>query len=397
MNALKSWAQTRLYQQQVAAFQAIHNHAHHTAGSSGAPPPTLQPPVFKIDLDNTPEGKAIAAFRRVVESGCLQLNVRMPQQLSDAVCHLYMQIDKLINQQGNRGQAEYQPMSYSAQINANRVRVAKWREQEAHMFYQHQQMMQQMAMHPQQNGQWQGPHPQDPMAHHNGRRRSRSHRSHRSSHGLPGSAGPSPSPMNAGQGGRFPTPRSQTGTPVQGQLPPNFPPSGDGHPPNGANLTKMQIYTAALPMSGQKMKFSFMPDNQQAYEEALRAFGPEAFPKGLPPGAGMALAPLPSNECPPSAGGHPARPRSSRGSVQAPEGHAHPVAPAGFTPVNQPLTNGASASPAVRTEETKGRRESSSRRKSLPESTSQTPASAASATPDLAARYPHPGAVVIDE
>lgn len=397
MNALKSWAQTRLYQQQVASFQAIHNHAHHNAGTPGSsslPSPALQPPVFNIDLENTPEGKAISAFRKVVESGCLQLNVRMPQQLSNAVCHLYMQIDKLINQQGNRGQAEYQPMSYSAQIAANRVRVAKWKEQEAQMFFQHQQMMQQMAVHPQQAGQWQVPHPQDHLAHRNGRRRSKSHRQHRSSQGLPASAGPSPSPMNAGQGGPFAAPRSQTGTPVQGQLPPSF---ADGNPHNGASLTKMQIYTASLPMSGQKMKFSFMPENQQAYEEALKAFGPEAFPKGFQPGACMPIEHITNHERPPSAGGHPAKPRLSRGSVHAAEGHGHPVAPSGFTPVNQAIPNGPSASPVVDTNNSDGRHDSIDRRRSLRESTTQTPAPVTSATPDIAARYPHPGAVVIDE
>jgi hypothetical protein len=68
MNALKSWAIQRLNQQQAAAAQqARMNDGNPASASIGAPPSAPIIP-SRLNLSETPEGKAIAAFRDVVES-----------------------------------------------------------------------------------------------------------------------------------------------------------------------------------------------------------------------------------------------------------------------------------------------------------------------------------------
>jgi hypothetical protein len=250
MNALKSWAQQRLSQQQAAAAQKarMSNDGNPALTSSGAPPGGPIIPGI-LNLSETPEGQAIAAFRDVVESGCLQVNVVMPADLASAVRHLYVQIDQLINQGGKPPPEQWQPMSYSAQIQAHQMRLDRHRDQQARA----QQAMGQSGLYPMYNTMVPPPMPGG-HSHHmqfsnnalGDRRRSTPHvpGQHHSGHpsrvSLPaGFAGSSSSPMNGGLA---------------------------GSPPMTANYR--------LPRSGQTMNFSFAPENMAA----IQAFGSGAFP-----------------------------------------------------------------------------------------------------------------------
>ena len=127
MNALKSWAQQRLNQQYMAAAQQARMDQEARSAEGNAVPPSIPE---RPALADTPEGKAIAAFRDVVESGCLQVNVVLPADLAGAVRHLYVQIDQLINQGGKPPREAWQPMSYAAQIHAHEMRLEQYREQQ---------------------------------------------------------------------------------------------------------------------------------------------------------------------------------------------------------------------------------------------------------------------------
>jgi hypothetical protein len=249
MNALKSWAIQRLNQQQAAAAQqARMNDGNPASASIGAPPSAPIIP-SRLNLSETPEGKAIAAFRDVVESGCLQVNVVMPADLASAVRHLYVQIDLLINQGSKPPPEQWQPMSYRAQIQAHQIRLDRHRDQQARA----QQAMGQSGLYPMYNTMVPPPMPGGHSHHmqfsnnaHGDRRRStphvpgQAHSSHSSRVSLPaGFAGSSSSPLNGGLA---------------------------GSPPMTANYR--------LPRSGQTMNFSFAPENMAA----IQAFGSGAFP-----------------------------------------------------------------------------------------------------------------------
>jgi hypothetical protein len=224
------------------------NDSNPASTSSGAPPGVPIIP-SRLNLSETPEGQAIAAFRDVVESGCLQVNVVMPADLASAVRHLYVQIDQLINQGGKPPPEQWQPMSYSAQIQAHQIRLDRHRDQQVRA----QQAMVQPGLYPMYNTMVPPPMPGG-HSHHmqfsnnalGDRRRStphvpsQPHSSHPSRGSLPaGFAGSSSSPMNGGLA---------------------------GSPPMTANYR--------LPRSGQTMNFSFAPENMAA----IQAFGSGAFP-----------------------------------------------------------------------------------------------------------------------
>lgn len=360
MNALKSWAQQRLHQQQLAAMHPGQmpppsipgNQNPELPGSSG--PSSGKPtPLNQLNLSDTSEGQAIAAFRDVVESGCLQVNVVMPADLASAVRHLYVQIDHLINQ-GSKSQPEqFQCMSYSAQIEAHEYRVKRWNHQQMLAQEEMARQQQHYAQHQlmQLGGQpvfnerppyaqfgQQGHHPVE-------RRRSTPH----------------------GQSSNHHPPRVSLPANATGMQPIGTPPStriGHGPPdgrfgpqngPNGAHADNVSLLMAnLLPRSGQTMKFSFAPSN----EAAIQAFGAGAFPAmsqnqgpSLPNRGPMSASPGVSD---PSAAAvaseqhrfkseeDDSRPGLSRRETNSAEAHAHPTpAPAprstsGFTAVNAP-------------------------------------------------------------
>lgn len=167
-NALRSWAYQRVTQQVGQQYQQMQLQARAENPPKRGPGRPRKfdngdeqssfpqnPPVVQFDLAATPEGAAIIAFQNVLDSGCLQLNRSLPIELSRALRHLYMQIDQLINQ-GSRSEPQWRCMSYGAQITAHKIRVEKWKEQQARaqqeMARQQQlaniQVMQQMGLPP---------------------------------------------------------------------------------------------------------------------------------------------------------------------------------------------------------------------------------------------------------
>lgn len=316
MNALKSWAQQRLNQQYLAATQQARMDLETklTEGNVAVPPSFPERPV----LADTPEGKAIAAFRDVVESGCLQVNVVLPADLAGAVRHLYVQIDQLINQGGKPPREAWQPMSYAAQIHAHEMRLEQFRTQQERV--QHN-----AGLYPMYN-----------------------------------TMGPPSMPGGQSHQMQFPGQvhgdrrRSTPYAPSQGH---NNHPSRVSLPAGIAGLSQSPPVTAnyRLPRSGQTMNFSFAPENLAA----IQAFGPGAFPaanqnhsSNIPnrgPMSGSPITKAPS--APPGPQERPAS-RSGKGKarsagfsddvveVSGNDVHAHPPRvprqSSGFTAVNAP-------------------------------------------------------------
>jgi hypothetical protein len=362
MDALHSWADQRIRQQRQQHITMLQARMLPPAVHSGnnAAPQSLastlngQPPPKMPDLNDTPEGKAIAAFRDVVESGCLQVNLILPADLADAVSRLYLQIDHLINQ-GNRVQPEppYKPVAYSAQIIAHQKRLDRFKDDQA----RRQQAAVQQGLHPMygmappgmpggypQNAPFQQ-HMYAPPA---GRRRSTPqvpgqphvHLSQRVSL-PPGAHGPSQSPSNGTFAGNSPA------------LPGAPRPDGPQGLSDEEKMRLMYAPNLRLPRSGQMMNFSFAHAQNPA---ALQAFGQGSFPASKQGhGPNVPSQPLSSptvvtsSPGPPSAiqrsvsqpgKYHPKPERASRGASD-PDAHAHPQPPKptptpGFTAVNAP-------------------------------------------------------------
>jgi hypothetical protein len=263
MNALKSWAQSRLYNE--------YNQGRLQVADPNDP----------WDLSKTNEGKAIAAFRRVVESGCLQVNTILPEELSSALRRLYVQIDVLINQT-TKPEPQWVPMAYGPQIRAHEVKLERHLEHQARLQQeiQNQQqladrrMAQQMSVPQQPNGQMM-PRGQgygvEPLLNdiYDPRRRSSSHRQN-----VPNQYGP---PQ---QGAPQQGPPPQFGPPPPGyatyggvpyqypqqmhNTPPQFPaPKAGGRrpPANGGSnvLDNSQMFAVPLERSGAQMVRSFLP------------------------------------------------------------------------------------------------------------------------------------------
>lgn len=314
-NALKSWAQQRLqhqfshslqeqahkWQQQQLAQQKRGPGRPRKFPDDGDPDRASQPsqpPPLQIRADSTPEGLAIKAFQQVLESGCLQVNAMLPEELTGALRHLYMQIDHLINQ-GAKSEPHWQCMSYGAQIAANKVRVEKWKDaqaraQEEMARQQHlaqQQVMQQMGLPTHPQGQMNPAQAQHAHAVELERRRSAQHATQQpylSQHhlnpllldsrppGTPAGFVPSQSPVNGNQNGsRAPTPNGAASTP---NGVPASPANGSG---GQQHMEKVKMYMPGyMPRTGAQMKFSFAPTNDQA----VKMFGPNAFPVDGPQG-----------------------------------------------------------------------------------------------------------------
>lgn len=364
MNALKSWAQQRLQQQHLAAVQQA---SMPPPASPNAPPSANRPSVpRRLSLGDTPEGQAIAAFRDVVESGCLQVNVVMPADLAAAVRHLYVQIDQLINQGSKAPPEPWQPMSYSAQMKAHQMRVDRWRDQQARA---EQALQRPHPLFPMQHGMppphmlnghsHQLPHPYQ-MHDASDRRRSTPHIPGQPHAGPPtrvslpaGFNGPSPSPVNGYPAGTPPIPQGGASRP---DLPHDI---GDMTLEERARL--MQTGNYRLPRSGQTMTFSFAPENPAA----LQAFGPGAFPAmnqdhgpNIPNRGPMSASPvvksspaIPTPERPASKG-ELAKPKSEHDlrGTNGSEPHAHPARTlkpsSGFTAVNAPAKPATDSRPA---------------------------------------------------
>lgn len=358
MDALHSWAEQRIRQQRQQhmvmiqarmlppALPSSDNTAvshNKSATLNGEATPKLP------DLSDTPEGQAITAFRDVVESGCLQVNLILPADLARAVSHLYLQIDHLINQ-GNRTQQEppYHPVTYASQSIAHQKRLDRFRDEQA----RRQQALAQQGLHPMYgmapqpmlNGFPQHlPFQNQMYAPPAGRRRStpqvpgqpQAHLPPRVS--LPaGTTEPLQSPANgnvAGNSSTLPGAPRQDGLPVLSKE---------------ERVRMMNAANLRLPRSGQMMNFSFAHDNPAA----LQAFGKGSFPTTKQaPGATVpsqpmvsptvvtsSPAPLPTTEPPvPNNGTNNIKSeRASRGPSDT-DAHAHPSNPSpGFTAVNAP-------------------------------------------------------------
>lgn len=255
------------------------------------------PATVQVDIAKTHEYTAIAAFEDVLGSGCLRVNAVLPSELSRALRHLYMQIDYLINQ-GSRSEPPWQCMSYGAQITAQKIRVDKWKEAQAKAHeemarQQHlaqQQVMQQMGIPQQARGVMNAQQAQQAHAIELERRRSRQHAAqqpHLTQYLTnPLSLDPQPTPTptpTATRPAPPPSPVHRTSASSPGAATTSAPAKvRDGGPSQsslaegkGFQLDKMKLYMPNyLPRSGQSMKFSFAPHN----ELALKAFGPQAFP-----------------------------------------------------------------------------------------------------------------------
>lgn len=328
MNALKSWAEQRVSRAMLANEQSSKYQPHKP-----------------LDISDTPEGQAIAAFREVVESGCLQINVVMPAELASAVRHLYGQIDHLINS-GNKNQSDsWFFMSYKAQIDAQKSRVDKWKEQQVWVqeeIARQQQFVQWPMMHmgglPMANGYPPNSHFGDQAHRSADRRRSAPHEGAQShSRHIPRSSLP------AGAAGNTPysaeSPMSSEARAIN---------AGQENPEQNQSTYMPNL----LPRSGQTMRFSFAPSN----EAAIQAFGAGAFPaigqksgSSVPtrgptsasPSMNEAATPTPPTERLVS-GVEDARARSGHDlrDKSTTEAHGHPSpAPrvtSGFTAVNAP-------------------------------------------------------------
>jgi hypothetical protein len=345
-NALKSWAQQRIssaYQQQYLQQQQQHQIAAQRRGP-GRPrkfddvvellPPN---PIISMDLASTPEGEAIIAFQAVLHSGCLQVNAKLPIELSRALRHLYMQIDHLINQGEKSTPHEWHCMSYGAQISAHMMRVEKHRmaqlQAQEEMMRQnemsHQHMMAMGLRH-------QSPYPVNAAhaarAHEMEleRRRSVQHANmqpyNRQQHLNPlqlGSQTPgTPHNVLSSPSGRQPPGPIDGAQPSMHQVIPSQPhldpaqmsPGGSKHGAGPVQLDKMKLYMPGyLPRTGQSMKFSFAPHS----EHAVQMFGSQAFPPNQHPGHNMP-APGPMNA--------PPVPHSVRDGSHAPPAERKPPA-----------------------------------------------------------------------
>jgi hypothetical protein len=357
MDALHSWADQRIRQQRQQHITMLQARMLPPAVNSGngAAPQSLQaslngqPPPKMPDLNDTPEGKAIAAFRDVVESGCLQVNLVLPADLADAVSRLYLQIDHLINQ-GNRIQPEppYKPEAYSAQMTAHQKRLDRFKDDQA----RRQQAAAQQGLNPMysmaplypQHAQFQQHMYAPPAA----RRRSTPQVPGQPHAHLPqrvplppGAHGPSQSPSNGNSAGN---PSALPGAPRP-----------DG-PQNLSHEEKMRMMYAPnlrLPRSGQMMNFSFAHHQNPA---AVQALGQGSFP-ATNQGHGPTVPSQPvssptvvtSSPAPTSAiqrsvsqnGKNHSKPERASRAPSDPDAHAHPQPPkpaptSGFTAVNAP-------------------------------------------------------------
>lgn len=285
-NALRSWARQRLNTEYAHFYWAEH-HRHssqHQPQKRGPGRPRkfdddpnnskLPPANIRMDLAHTNEGRAIAAFQDVLESGCLQVNVTLPIELSRALRILYAQIDQLINQVPKMNMP-WQCLSYDVQITANKIRVDEWKEararataeMERQQMLAQQQVMQQMGIRSGRSGMSNEQPQNSPVA--DFHRRSSSNqelpRTHQS---------PYPPLPPAGQ-----TAFVNAVPPVSV---PNGTPTTSGMPhilPNAAPIPSSPASVHGVPLanllsrSGQSMKFSFDTSSELA-RKALPNRGP---------------------------------------------------------------------------------------------------------------------------
>jgi hypothetical protein len=357
MDALHSWADQRIRQQRQQHITMLQARMLPPAVNSGngTAPQSLhaslngQPPPKMPDLNDTPEGKAIAAFRDVVESGCLQVNLVLPADLADAVSRLYLQIDHLINQ-GNRVQPEppYRPEAYSAQMTAHQKRLDRFKDDQA----RRQQAAAQQGLNPMygiaplypQHASFQQQMYAPPAV----RRRSTPQVSGQPHAHLPqrvslppGAHGSSQSPSNGNSAGN---PSALPGAPR---------PEGSQDISYEEKMRMMYAPNLRLPRSGQMMNFSFAHHQNPA---ALQTLGQGSLP-ATKQGHGPTVPSQPmssptvvtSSPAPTSAidrsvsqnGKNHAKPERASRAPSDPDAHAHPQQPKpaqtpGFTAVNAP-------------------------------------------------------------
>lgn len=318
-NALKSWAQQRVsqmytlqYHQQLQAQQQTNSRR-----GPGRPRKFDEPgghllppsPVIQMELAATPEGMAIKAFQAVLHSACLRVNVRLPASLACALRQLYMQIDLLINQGEREPQADWQCMSYGAQISAHKTRVDRWKEHQAKLHEEtqrahslaHQNMMAQMGLPQQQHYPMTAAQAEHDHAVQLETRRAQAHAHQqpyiRQQHLNPLQLGIHPSgpppasfvpsqPANAHMRPASAGPHNGRSESMGQMVAYNTTPATrvvSSSP--GVQLDKMKLYVPGyLPRSGQNMKFSFGP--QPAVH--TQPSGMSAYPSTESPGSGMA-------------------------------------------------------------------------------------------------------------
>lgn len=329
-NALKSWAQQRvsqMYTQQYHQQLQIQQQTNPKRGP-GRPrkfddPSALLPlsPVIQMDLALTPEGNAIKAFQAVLHSACLRVNVRLPAALASALRQLYMQIDLLINQGERPPQADWQCMSYRAQISAHKNRVDRWKAHQAKLQEEtqrqqslaHQTMMAQMGLPPQQH------YPMTPAQAEHAHaveletRRAQAHAHQqpyiRQQHLNPLQLGIHPSgppasfvpsqPAHTGMRPPSAGPFSVRGDPMVQVMQQNGAPMQHNTSSSpGVQLDKMKLYVPGfLRRSGQNIKFSFAPQGTTAGH----GFGSHVMPgtdgsgSAMPDRGLMSAAPSPAS------------------------------------------------------------------------------------------------------
>lgn len=304
-NALKSWAQQRVsqmytqqYHQQIQAQQQANQKRGPGRPRKFDEPTHMLPPspVIQMDLASTPEGNAIKAFQAVLYSECLRVNVRLPAKLASALRKLYMQIDLLINQGEREPKADWQCMSYQAQISAQQTRVDRWKDHQAKVLEEtqrqqslaNQNIMAQMGLPPQHYAMTAA---QAELQHaiELETRRAQAHAHQQPyirqqhlnplqlgahSSGPPGGCVPSQPPNNSMRPSSA-GPLSGKSDAVAQLMPQNGTPTTQTSSSPGVQLDKMKLYVPGyLPRSGNQMKFSFSPQN----ETAVQAFGANAFP-----------------------------------------------------------------------------------------------------------------------
>nr|POE86928.1 hypothetical protein CFP56_63960 [Quercus suber] len=463
-NALKSWAHQRMQNvlaehtmKQWHEQQALQNDRRGRPRKFNyeAHQQELNAAVH-MSLANQPEGRAILAFHEVLQCGALQVNGILPSEMARAMKHLYMQIDHLINK-GPRTEPPFVCMSYGAQQAAHRYRLQRITEDVAKMqedlglqqrFGQQDLAQAKGSTVPNQRNFVQG---QQGFPSHLDRRPG----SYPQGSQLDQAGHSSVNPIVVGsQPSDFSTTASSI-LPGEGRLR-NTPTAQHRHAANDRNAASqsesiLQIAsqtkgihvfgrqmeraliegTGLLTRSGKQMRFSFSPENEQA----LRVFGPGAFPNGdhtassLPNGGSRAAKPAAQNLDAPESTVNPRatatdsadrpllRPRSTKSEdftvikntqahsantllgtsaeVKLSADHDNIIVAAapkstGFTAINTP-----------RRPSEPGQVESSTAHPSSHVAECRPPGSVYAArqmgtVPDLASRYPHPGAVIVD-
>ena len=458
-NALRSWARQRLNTEYSHFYWTEHQKYRDQLQPQRRGPgrprkfeddeayKKLPPADIRMDLAHTNEGRAIAAFQDVLDGGCLQVNTNLPIELSRALRILYAQIDQLINQEP-RYDMPWQCLSYDVQITANKIRVDEWKEararaqaeMERQQMLAQQQVMQQMGIRSRRPGssdeQVRQAHAVDlERRRGNEQAAQQTHQSPYAPNLMPPAGQVAPAvntpvvpSLRMSNGPTTSSPNAGTST-VNGvatisHLPNPRPIPSSPASMNGVQLDKIEqlMPSNLLSRSGQSMKFSFPPKN----ELASKVFGPQAFPVNqngsslpnrgpmgagraspsiqlgssprLPNGAGAAITAT-SQQSPPARPVLPEQPSDTIQVASRPSSRQTSRSSPTIAQQQVPLVNG---SGSVYPNQSPKAAASTSAPNPVPASPSKAsssvvPNGSAVADDELASRFPHPGAVIVNE